>query len=181
MRVRITYRLTGSRKRWLCIVIGGVGFACGPRPPAATEAVPFRADYAITCGGPSPDDTTSGEGFVTKYPALMPPGHPANRHAFDQRLTIVRMRVLHEFISRYYCERHQLPDRLEELRTLPPPADVPAEFRRPASDFLVDAWGQAFEYILSAPVYRIRSKGPDGHVGTVDDLETSGRAEGPPT
>lgn len=82
--------------------------------------------------------------------------------------------TLEDAITRYQKEQQRLPGDLDDL-TLPPPGS--------AEPYLAhvprDPWGRKYEYRRKgADGYLLRSWGPDGLPGTIDDVVAVGGPEG---
>jgi hypothetical protein len=81
-------------------------------------------------------------------------GHPHHHHLAMTRAKIADI----ESAVKVYALEHlgKLPDSLDDLRLKP-------------NDFL-DAWGEPIRYERDGTTFTLTSSGPDGEMGTADDL-----------
>ncbi|MEP6691883.1 MAG: type II secretion system protein GspG [Gemmatimonadaceae bacterium] len=80
-------------------------------------------------------------------------------------MTIMNAQRVHEMVSRFRLVRGHVPEKLEQLMTV-----QYTRFPNPDSLWLLDGWGRPFVYFVGPRSYELRSVGPDGVVGTQDDV-----------
>lgn len=84
----------------------------------------------------------------------------------------VMMGILGTCLLEYQLEVGELPSNLRSLHELPNDLQDPnlwvAKLDKPAPP---DPWGNPYEYSRSERAFKLRSNGPDGKPGTVDDIE----------
>lgn len=81
--------------------------------------------------------------------------------------TNLRMHLLQTYIDSL-GSLGQLPSTVQELTS-----DLVRDHR---ANLRVDAWDRPFTFTRSGEGYEVRSAGPDGNVGTADDLTLQGKA-----
>ena len=118
-----------------------------------------------------------GGALLLRSPA--PPVDPiiaaiASRSLEDTKKTQakVMMGILGTCLLEYQLEVGELPSNLRSLSELPSDLQDPnlwvAKLDKPAPN---DPWGNPYEYSRSEKAFKLRSNGPDGKPGTVDDIE----------
>jgi hypothetical protein len=135
--------MTAARETFRCCtsLLGLLLSACGA-PNARSVPVP-AAEPART--------DTPFVGVVDTESTIWP--DPTER-------TWARLGTLQHLIGRFEQSIGRLPERLEEVV---PPDAAPASMR-------LDAWGNPVRYCLVGTDYELRAAGPDGALGTTDDL-----------
>lgn len=91
----------------------------------------------------------------------------------ETKVTQRRIGILREEVRRFRDSRGQLPLHLFEILALPESDPT----LKPQERWLKDGWGRAFQYTVAkgGVTYELRSAGPDGRVGTGDDLVAGDR------
>ena len=121
----------------------------GTRVPSSRDTAPRSQEVAVS----------DSNGFVDSLSSI--------RHG-EAGITQRRIEILQEEIRRYRELKGELPSNLSEILTLPQ-SDPNL---RPQPRWLEDGWGRAIRYRLESggTAYELRSGGPDGRVGTTDDI-----------
>jgi hypothetical protein len=91
-----------------------------------------------------------------------------------EKQTRLRLEILQGQLARFYQEHSKLPEHLSDILKM----SASEEVRRPNSRWLLDGWGRPFSYSRTAlpDSFTLRSPGPDGKLGTGDDIVVEGSA-----
>lgn len=113
--------------------------------------------HAQAGGGGSTAPTSSGTIYDTDR-EFFP--DPADR-------THIRMEVAQHLISAYQAEHGAFPPSLDAAIFADPRGRLPISIER-------DGWSNPFAYRLVGASYELRSAGPDGVIGSTDDVVVRG-------
>jgi general secretion pathway protein G len=89
------------------------------------------------------------------------------------KATVAQISNLKAALETYEQDNGSYPDPADGLNALvSPPANAGAGWHKQMDAVPKDAWGNDFKYELNGTDYEITSAGPDGQMGTGDDITT---------
>lgn len=92
----------------------------------------------------------------------------------NQRAALIQLQAIEAAMKHYYLDMSAFPPSFAELRQAPGTANA-SKWAGPymEKEIPADPWQNQYQYEVSGETYKLSSAGPDGTIGTPDDIIVS--------